>query len=186
MRNIGNIRVQPRRNFVLWILAIFAMINAGSNGMTDLIFALMPKVAAQSIEALKALPLFSSSEYTEAFGLMLSIKNWQYGLLFLTEAAGFAGAFLMLVKLNSTGFHIYTIGQICQVLIMNFVIGGKLSMDLTDILMVILIVAMFATQLPFMKNGSDDEEIAESQDSTEDPGSSEQDVEDPEQNGKEA
>lgn len=144
---------------VLWILAIFTMINAATNGMTDLIFAIMPNIAAQSIEAVKALPMFNSSEYSEAFNLMLSIKSWQYALLLLTEAAGFAGAFLMLVKLNPLGFHIYTIGQIFQILIANYVIGGKASMSISSILMAILIVAMFATQLPFMKHDDEEESI---------------------------
>lgn len=161
MNNFGNLKVKPRRGFVLWILAIFAMIQAGSNGTTDLIFAIIPDIAARSIESLQALPMFSSSEYTEAFNLMLSIKSWQYLLLLLTEVASFTGAFLMLVKLNPLGFHIYTIGQICQILIMNFVIGGKASMTMSSILMVILIVVMFATQLPFMKHEDDEDESME-------------------------
>lgn len=161
MNNFSNIKVKPRRGLVLWILAIFAMIQAGSNGTTDLIFALIPDIAVRSIESVQALPMFSSSEYTEAFSLMLSIKNWQYALLLLTEVASFTGAFLMLVKLNPLGFHIYTIGQICQILIMNFVIGGKASMPVSSILMAILIVVMFATQLPFMKHDDDDDESTE-------------------------
>jgi hypothetical protein len=63
----------------------------------------------------------------------------------------FAGAFLMLAKLNKAGFHVYTIGKILEFCVMNFVIGGLVAMDLNSIIMSVLWVLMYATQLRYMK-----------------------------------
>ena len=57
----------------------------------------------------------------------------------------------MLVKLNSNGFHVYTIGKIIEFCVLNFVIGGMAAMDVNGIIMSVLWVLMYATQLRFLK-----------------------------------
>ena len=157
MENFFNKKVQPRRNAILWILAICAMIDAFTNGLSQLIFIAMPDLVAQSMEAVKTMPMFNTPEYAQALDAVLAIKGWQHSLLLLTEIAAFMGAFLMLVKLNPVGFHIYTIGQLCQIVVMNLCIGGASKQGVSAVLMMLLMVAIFASQLPFMQHGSDSE-----------------------------
>ena len=87
----------------------------------------------------------------QVFEMYLSIKGWQYGLLIITEAAIFIGALIMLWKLNPIGFHIYTIGQMAEFCVQNFIIGGKMTMNWSAIMLTIMIILMYATQLRYMK-----------------------------------
>ncbi len=100
----------------------------------------------------KTMPMFAGAEYQELFDIMLSITKWQFLLLILAEAASFAGALIMLWKLKSIGFHIYTIGQILEFCTLNFIIGGKLTMTFSAVIMTVLIIVMYATQLRYMKD----------------------------------
>ena len=103
------------------------------------------------------MPIINGTDYQEMLDVFLSIPSWKYIPLILAEAASFAGALIMLWKLNSIGFHIYTIGQILEVCTLNFIIGGKLVMPLSAVMMTVLIIVMYATQLRYMKKTSDTE-----------------------------
>jgi len=143
---------KPTRTFLLWFLAICTMINTGMNVISFTMYAFFPDFIQQSMEMVKTMPMFEGAEYQELFAIMLSVEKWQFLLLILAEAASFAGALIMLWKLKSIGFHIYTIGQILEFCTLNFIIGGKLTMTFSAVLMTILIIVMYATQLRFMKD----------------------------------
>lgn len=143
---------KPQRTFLLWFLAICTMVNAGMNVISFTMYACFPEFVRQSLETVKNISLFSGEEYQEAINIFLSVAPRQYILLIVAELASFIGALIMLWKLRSIGFHIYTIGQILEFCTLNFIIGGKLAMPLSAVLMTMLIIVMFATQLRYMKD----------------------------------
>lgn len=95
--------------------------------------------------------MFSADQVDQLLSLYTSIKSWQYLLLTIVQVMLFAGAFLMLVRLNKAGFHVYTIGKILEFCVMNFAIGGLAAMNLNGIIMSVLWVLMYATQLRFLQ-----------------------------------
>ena len=149
---------KPQRTFLLWFLGICTMLNAGMNVISFSMYAFFPNFIQQSMEMVKNMPMFSGEEYQETFEIFLSIAPKQYILLILAELASFIGALIMLWKLRSVGFHIYTIGQILEFCTLNFIIGGKLAMPLSAVLMTVLIIVMYATQLRYMKDRFEDKE----------------------------
>lgn len=148
---------KPTRTFLLWFLGICTMMNAGMNVISFSMYAFCPNFIQQSMELVKNMSIFNGNEYQEMFDVFLSIPSWKYIPLILAEVASFAGALIMLWKLNSIGFHIYTIGQILEICTLNFIIGGKMVMPLSAVMMTVLIIIMYATQLRYMKKTSDTE-----------------------------
>lgn len=136
---------------MLWFLAICTMINAGMNVMSFSLYAFFPGLIRQSMDFIQNIPMFSGDEYKEIFDIFLSVTPQQYLLLILAEIASFAGALIMLWKMKSIGFHIYTIAQIFEFCILNFLIGGKMAMNLSAVVMTVLIIILFATQLRYMQ-----------------------------------
>lgn len=151
----------PKRSFLLWFLAICTMVNAGVNVLTFSIYMLFPQVLQQSVAVMQGMPMFNNEQYMQVFEMYLSIKSWQYGLLIIAEAAIFIGALVMLWKLNPIGFHIYSIGQIALICVQNFVIGGKMKMNVSTILLTALLIVMYATQLRYMRRPEEAEEPEE-------------------------
>lgn len=151
MELIKNQDNKPQRTFVLWFLAICTMINAGMNVMSFSLYAFFPGLIRQSMDFIQNIPMFSGDEYKENFDIFLSVTPQQYLLLILAEIASFAGALIMLWKMKSIGFHIYTIAQIFEFCILNFLIGGKMAMNLSAVVMTVLIIILFATQLRYMQ-----------------------------------
>lgn len=151
MELIKNQDNKPQRTFVLWFLAICTMINAGMNVMSFSLYAFFPGLIRQSMDFIQNIPMFSGDEYKEIFDIFLSVTPQQYLLLILAEIASFAGALIMLWKMKSIGFHIYTIAQIFEFCILNFLIGGKMAMNLSAVVMTVLIIILFATQLRYMQ-----------------------------------
>lgn len=143
---------KPQRTFLLWFLAICTMINAGLNVISFSMYAFFPDLIRQSMTIMQNMSLFSGEEYKEMIEIFLSVAPWQYLLLILAEAASFAGALIMLWKLRSVGFHIYTIGQILEFCTLNFIIGGKMTMPFSAVLVTVLIIVMYATQLRYMND----------------------------------
>lgn len=136
---------------MLWFLAICTMINAGMNVMSFSLYAFFPGLIRQSMDFIQNIPMFSGDEYKEIFDIFLSVTPQQYLLLILAEIASFAGALIMLWKMKSIGFHIYTTAQIFEFCILNFLIGGKMAMNLSAVVMTVLIIILFATQLRYMQ-----------------------------------
>lgn len=145
----------PQRTFVLWFLAICTMINAGMNVVSFSLYAFFPGLIRQSMDFILNMPMRNGDEYREIFEIFLSVTPQQYLLLILAEIASFAGALIMLWKMKSIGFHIYTIGQIFEFCILNFLIGGKMAMNLSAVVMTVLIIILFATQLRYMQGDKD-------------------------------
>jgi len=142
---------KPKRTFILWFIAICTMVNNGMSGLTYLFYGLFPKVLRQSVEVMSNMPMFDNEQYQQAFSTYLSIAPWQYMLLFVVAAMAFAGALIMLWKLKTIGFHIYTISQILGFCVLNFIIGGKMTMGWNDILWTICIIVIYALQLRFLQ-----------------------------------
>ena len=141
----------PKRTPVLWILGILTMLSAASSTIAYLSWAFAPDHMLKSMEIIKEMNMFSADQVDQLLSLYTSIKSWHYLLLTIVQLMLFAGAFLMLVRLNKAGFHVYTIGKILEFCVMNFVIGGIVAMNFSGILMSILWVLMYATQLRFMQ-----------------------------------
>ena len=142
---------KPQRTPILWILGIITMVNAVFSAIAYLCWALAPDSMLKSLEMIKEMNLFSAEQLQQILSLYTSIRSWQYLLLTLVEIMLFTGAFLMLAKLNKAGFHIYTIGKILEFCVLNFIIGGLVAMDWNGIIMSVLWVLMYSTQLRFMK-----------------------------------
>lgn len=148
---------KPQRTPILWILGIFTMIGAMFSAITYLCWAIAPDSMLQSMGIIKEMKMFSSEQVDQILSLYTSISNWQYLLLTIVEVMLFTGAFLMLVKLNKVGFHVYTIGKIVEFCVLNFIIGGMAAMNVNGIISSVLWVLMYATQLRFM-NPTDNQE----------------------------
>lgn len=148
---------KPQRTPILWILGIFTMIGAMFSAITYLCWAIAPDSMLQSMGIIREMKMFSSEQVDQILSLYTSISNWQYLLLTIVEVMLFTGAFLMLVKLNKVGFHVYTIGKIIEFCVLNFIIGGMAAMNVNGIISSVLWVLMYATQLRFM-NPTDNQE----------------------------
>ena len=142
----------PMRTPILWILGILTMLSSAFSSIAYLCWAFAPDYMLKSMESIKEMGLFPAEQTEQLLTLYTSINSWQYLLLTIVQLMLFAGAFLMLVKLNKLGFHFYTIGKILEFCMMNFVIGGVVAMSFSGIIMSVLWVLMYATQLRFMKN----------------------------------
>lgn len=142
---------QPKRTPILWILGIMTMVGAVFSAIAYLCWAIAPDYMLKSMEMIKEMNMFTSDQAEQILSLYTSITSWQYLLLTLVEVMLFTGAFLMLVKLNPIGFHIYTIGKILEFCVLNFAIGGLAAMNMNGIITSVLWVLMYATQLRFMK-----------------------------------
>lgn len=141
---------KPQRSPILWILGTFTMIGAMFSAITYLCWAVAPNSMLQSMEIIREMKMFSADQVDQILSLYTSISKGQYLLLTLVEVMLFTGAFLMLVKLNKVGFHVYTIGKIVEFCVLNFIIGGMAAMNMNGIISSILWVLMYATQLRFM------------------------------------
>ena len=142
---------QPKRTPILWILGIMTMVGAFFSAIAYLCWAIAPDYMLKSMEMIKEMKMFTADQAEQILTLYTSITSWQYLLLTVVEVMLFTGAFLMLVKLNPIGFHIYTIGKILEFCVLNFAIGGLAAMNMNGIITSVLWVLMYATQLRFMK-----------------------------------
>ena len=141
----------PKRTPILWILGILTMLNSAFSAIAYICWAFAPDYMQKSMEMIKEMGMFPAEQTDQILSIYTSISSWQYILMFVVQIMLFAGAFLMLVKLNSNGFHVYTIGKILEFCVLNFVIGGMVAMDVNGIIMSVLWVLMYATQLRFLK-----------------------------------
>lgn len=141
----------PKRTPILWILGIITMLNSAFSAIAYICWAFAPEYMQKSMEMIKEMGMFPSEQTDQILSIYTSISNWQYLLLAAVQLMLFVGAFLMLAKLNKAGFHVYTIGKILEFCVMNFVIGGLVAMDINGIIMSVLWVLMYATQLRYMK-----------------------------------
>jgi hypothetical protein len=141
----------PKRTPILWILGILTMLNSAISAIAYFCWAMAPDYMTKSMETFKSMNMLPSDQLDLILSLYTSISSWQYLLLTVVQIMLFAGAFMMLVKLNSNGFHVYTIGKILEFCVLNFVIGGMATMDVNGIIMSVLWVLMYATQLRFLK-----------------------------------
>ena len=146
-----NPQYKPQRTPILWILGILTMVSAVFSAIAYLCWAIAPDYMLKSMEMIKGMDLFSADQAEQILNLYTSITSLQYLLLTIVEIMLFAGAFLMLVKLNKVGFHLYTIGKILEFCVLNFIIGGLAAMNMNGIITSVLWVLMYATQLRFMK-----------------------------------
>lgn len=146
-----NPQYKPQRTPILWILGILTMVSAVFSAIAYLCWAIAPDYMLKSMEMIKSMDLFSADQAEQILNLYTSITSLQYLLLTVVEIMLFAGAFLMLVKLNKVGFHLYTIGKILEFCVLNFIIGGLAAMNMNGIITSVLWVLMYATQLRFMK-----------------------------------
>lgn len=142
---------QPKRTPILWILGIMTMVGAFFSAIAYLCWAIAPDYMLKSMEMIKEMKMFTADQAEQILTLYTSITSWQYLLLTVVEVMLFTGAFLMLVKLNQVGFHVYTIGKILEFCVLNFAIGGLAAMNMNGIISSVLWVLMYATQLRFMK-----------------------------------
>ena len=147
----NNLENTPRRTPILWILSIFTMLNTFFSTISYVAWAVNADVMQKSLEIMKKVETFSEEQVDQIVGIYSSISSWQYFLLAIIQLIIFAGAFIMLSKLNKIGFHFYTIGQILQFCVLNFVIGGVVAMGTNAIVTTILWVLMYSTQLRFMR-----------------------------------
>lgn len=149
---------KPRRTPILWILGIITMVNATFSAIAYICWAIAPDYMLKSMEIIKEMNLFSGDQAEQILNLYTSIASWQYLLLTVVEVMLFTGAFLMLVKLNKVGFHVYTIGSILEFCVLNFVIGGMVAMNTNGIITSVLWVLMYATQLRFMESSDNQDD----------------------------
>ena len=148
---MNNTENTPKRTPILWILGIITMLNSFFSAIAYICWAMTPDYMMKSMETFKSMDMLPSDQIDLVLSLYTSISSWQYLLLTAVQIMLFAGAFFMLVKLKSVGFHVYTVGKILEFCVLNFAIGGMAAMDINGIIMSVLWVLMYATQLRFLK-----------------------------------
>lgn len=142
----------PKRTPILWILGIITMLSATFSAIAYICWAFAPDYMLKSMESVKEMGVFPAEQAEQILAIYTSINSWQYLMLMAVQIMLFAGAFLMLAKLNKAGFHVYTIGKILEFCVTNFLIGGLVAMNINGIIMSVLWVLMYATQLRFMQS----------------------------------
>ncbi|MBO7444824.1 MAG: hypothetical protein J6T86_00230 [Bacteroidales bacterium] len=158
--------IQPQRTFILWFMSICSMLDALSNIFTYLLSVLAPQKMAEMLPQAGATMGLSQENIEKLLETFATITPSQYLMLIGVEVLMFAGALLMIWKLNQIGFHLYAIGQLLNILMMNFVIGGNMTMDFTSILTVVFLIAIYAMHLRYMHrlkdtDGEETDEITE-------------------------
>ncbi|MBR4136724.1 MAG: hypothetical protein IKU03_10035 [Bacteroidales bacterium] len=150
--------IKPQRTFILWFMGICSMLDAVFSVCSYLIFMMKPEAAAVILKSNASLLGATPEQITTLTDAMAAITQPQFLMLIGVECLMFAGALLMLWKLNQIGFHLYTIGQLLNICILNFVIGGSMAMNFESIITVVFLIIIYAMQLRYMKRLEDTEE----------------------------
>lgn len=131
----------------MWFMSICSLLDAVSNTITYTFMILMPERIAEMMPKMGAAMGMSKENVELLMETFATVTTPQWLMLIGVEALMFVGVLLMIWKLNQIGFHLYAIGQLLNILIMNFVIGGNMSMDFTAILTVVFLIAIYAMHL---------------------------------------
>lgn len=143
--------VQPQRTFILWFMSICSMVDAVSNIFSYLFFIFMLDRIAEVMPKMGATMGMSKESVDLLMESIAAVTTPQWIMLIAVEVLMFVGVLLMIWKLNQIGFHLYAVGQILNIVITNFVIGGKMALDFTAIITVVFLIAIYAMHLRFMK-----------------------------------
>ncbi len=161
--------IQPQRTFILWFMSICSMLDAVFSVCSYLMFMFIPATATAMLNESAPTLGVSPDQVTRLTEALSSVTAPQFMLLIAVECLMFAGVLLMLWKLNQIGFHLYTIGQLLNICILNFVIGGEMAMNFDSIITVIFLIIIYAMQLRYMHRlEKSDETPMETEDHTED------------------
>lgn len=142
--------VKPQRTFILWFMSICSMLDAVCNIITYTFLIIMPERIAEMMPTMGATMGISKENVELLMETFATVTTPQWLMLIGVEALMFVGVLIMIWKLNQIGFHLYAIGQLLNILIMNFVIGGNMTMDFTAILTVVFLIAIYAMHLRYM------------------------------------
>lgn len=144
------------------------MIDAISNIITYLCYMLAPQKMAELLPQAASTLGMTPENVDKIQAAFSAITPSQFGMLIGVEVLMFVGVLLMIWKLNQIGFHLYTIGQLLNILVLNFVIGGDMAMDFTSILTVVFLIAIYAMHLRYMRSldGKADQNATEITDNT--------------------
>lgn len=140
-----------RRTAVLWCLCICTMIDAAMDFFGYLNFLIMPDLMKQSMTLVQQMPAFSNEEIASVMDAYMAIPAWQLGILSFAELLIFTGALIMLWKQHQNGFHLYTIGQIILCATIYLLLGKPFATGVSGIIMTVLLILLFATQLKYMR-----------------------------------
>jgi len=130
---------ENKRPGFLTFLCILTFIGSGFGLLSNL---LMPIFAPIFLELLQE-SAFSTPSVIEAYEQMIATPVWQFYISAFLCAASILGAVYML-KMKKIGFHIYTVAQLTQLLVAQFLYGGNLSPKITDLLLTLLFIGLYA------------------------------------------
>ncbi|MBO7647038.1 MAG: hypothetical protein J6S56_02955 [Bacteroidales bacterium] len=142
--------VKPQRTFILWFMSICSMLDAISNIITYTFLIIMPERITELMPKMGATMGMSKESVELLMETFASVTTPQWLMLIGVEVLMFVGVLIMIWRLHQVGFHLYAIGQLLNILIMNFVIGGNMTMDFTAILTVVFLIAIYAMHLRYM------------------------------------
>ncbi|MBO7491283.1 MAG: hypothetical protein J6T59_02465 [Bacteroidales bacterium] len=142
--------VKPQRTFILWFMSICSMLDAISNIITYTFLIIMPERIAEMMPKMGVTMGMSKESVELLMETFASVTTPQWLMLIGVEVLMFVGVLIMIWRLHQIGFHLYAIGQLLNILIMNFVIGGNMTMDFTAILTVVFLIAIYAMHLRYM------------------------------------
>lgn len=139
----------PKRSTTLLILCILTFINSGYSFLYYLLLPMVKEQLPSMYSQFSSLFGYDAA-MQEKFRLLLNFlaatPSWKYVITAFTYALTVVGAAYML-KLQKVGFHLYIIAQILSFICINFVIGGLLKMNFTDILWTLIFILLYFGQL---------------------------------------
>lgn len=143
----------PKRSTALLILCILTFINSGYSFLYYLLLPLakeqLPAMYAQFSSLLSA-DAAMQAQFKMLLDFLCGIPSWKYILTAIPYAIAVVGAACML-NLKKVGFHLYIIAQIFSFICINFLIGGLLKMNFTDILWTVIFILLYFGQLKKVK-----------------------------------
>lgn len=138
---------KPAKPTLLLVLCVLTFIGSGINIFSNFITAAFFDMVCSMMDAS---PMFKSIEgMDDVLDTIVAAGPFYYAIVAVLSAVSFIGALLMF-RLKKSGFHFYAAAQIL-LLILPFLFGlGTFSDIKFPLLLTILFVGGYATQLKYM------------------------------------
>lgn len=135
----GNNNIQRPRG--LLFVAILTFINAGFSFITYFMLAFAASYLPAAIDIYENMGV--QKEMIEALQQLTEVPSWQFLLLSLSFALSIVGAAFML-KMNTLGFHLYVVSQLCIFAVSNLMVKGIATMNGMSIAVSVLFIFCYA------------------------------------------
>jgi hypothetical protein len=131
---------EEKRPGFLTFLCVLTFIGSGMSFLTNLF---LPFLAPIMVEALNNSSFASIPGIVDMYEQVLVTPIWQFYLLAFFCATALLGAVYM-IKMKKIGFHIYTVSQLAQLCIGQFIIGEYFKPNAFGLILTALFIGLYA------------------------------------------